>query len=80
MVPLESATSLFLSGNFAALLVVLPRVPLIPQKLGIHPFGGSVAMPLGFLDAVFVGLVGLIVCCVILRLCHLKAKVKVQAL
>lgn len=36
-----------------------------------YPFGGSVAMPLGFLDAVFVGLVGLIVCCVILRLCHL---------
>ena len=78
MVPLESATSLFLSGNFAALLVVLPRVPLIPQKLGIHPFGGSVAMPLGFLDAVFVGLVGLIVRCVILRLCHLEGKVKVQ--
>jgi len=36
MVPLESAISLFLGGCFTTLLVVLPRVPLIPQKLGIH--------------------------------------------
>lgn len=41
-----------------------------------YPFGGSVAMPLGFLDAVFVGLVGLIVRCVILRLCHLCNKIE----
>ena len=33
-------------------------------------------MPLGFLDAVFVGLVGLIVRCVILRLCHLCNKIE----
>lgn len=57
MVPLESATSLFLSGNFAALLVVLPRVPLIPQKLGIHSFG-CCGGAFGFLDAILRAFVG----------------------
>ena len=36
-----------------------------------YPFGGSVAVLLRFLDAVLVGLVGLVVSCVVLRLRHL---------
>jgi len=35
-------------------------LPLISQKLGVHLFGGSVAMPLGLLDAIFVGFLGLV--------------------
>lgn len=67
-VPLESfVTLLFFGSNFPILLVVLPSVPLIPQKLGVHPFGGSVAMPPGLLDVIYVGLVELVMCCVIFR-------------
>jgi len=36
-----------------------------------YPFGGSVAMPLWLFDAILVGLVGLVVSGVVLRLCHL---------
>ena len=50
---------------------MLPRVPLVPQKLWIHPFGGSVAVPLWLFDAILVGLVGLVVSGVVLRLSHL---------
>lgn len=47
---------------------MLPRVPLVPQELRVHPFGGSVAVLAGLLDAILVGLVRLVVSCVVLRL------------
>lgn len=61
---------LLLGSSLPALLVVLPRVPLVPQELGVHPFGGGVPVPPGLLDAVLVGLVGLVVGRVVLRLRH----------
>lgn len=50
---------------------MLPRIPLVPQELGVHPFGGSVAVLARLLNAVLVSLVRLVVSCVILRLRHL---------
>ena len=43
---------------------------MVPQKLGIHPFGGGVAVLSGFLDSILVGFVGLVVGSVVLRLRH----------
>jgi len=94
VVPIEKAMLLlFLGGRVTTLLVMLPCISLVPQKLRVHlhtqetdfknntterektyrisrkekyPFRGGVAMPLGFLDAILVSFVGLVVCCVIL--------------
>lgn len=49
---------------------MLPCIPLVPQKLGIHPFGGSVSVPPGLLDSVLMSLVRLVVGGVVLRLRH----------
>lgn len=57
-------------------IVVLPGVPLVPQKFGIHPLGGSVAVPLRLFDAIPVGLAGLVVSCVILGLGHVEKRVR----
>ena len=54
------------------LVVVLPGIPLIPEELGVHPFGGGVSVPPRFLDAILVSLVGLVVSGMVLRLCHLR--------
>jgi hypothetical protein len=62
---------LLLGTRLNSLVVVLPCIPLVPQKLRIHPFGGSVAVLAWLLDAILVGLEGLVVSGVILRLCHL---------
>lgn len=70
-----STLLLFVGNRLSGLIVMLPGIPLVPQELRIHPFGGGVAVLAGLLDAVLVGLVRLIVSCVILRLRHLR-KVK----
>jgi len=46
------------------------------RRRGEYPFGGSVAMPLWLFDAILVGLVGLVVSGVVLRLCHLCNSMK----
>lgn len=61
---------LLLGSRPSIVLVMLPRIPLVPQKLRVHPLGGAVAMLAGLLDPVSVGLVGLVVGSVILRLRH----------
>ena len=55
---------------------MFPCIPLVPQELGVHPFGGGVTVPSGFLDSILVSLVRLVVCCVILRLGHLRCCVE----
>lgn len=49
---------------------LVPRVPLVPQELWVHPFGGDVAVSLGLLDSIPVSLVRLVVSGVILRFRH----------
>lgn len=52
---------------------MLPRVPLVPEELWVHPLGGGLAVALGLLDAVLVRLVRLVVRRVVLRLGHLRS-------
>lgn len=54
----------------AGLDVVALRVPLVPQELGVHPLARLVLVLLGLLDAVAVGLVGLVVGRMVLGLGH----------
>ena len=45
-----------------------------------YPFGGSVAVLLRLLDAILVGLVGLVVSCVVLRLGHFLSTINLHQL